>query len=29
MKRFLQGLVLACLALSIPVWAQEVKIDIK
>src|SRR5476651_2085621 len=29
MKRFLKGLVLACLALSIPVWAQEVKIDIK
>lgn len=29
MKKLLQGLLLACLALSIPVWAQEVKIDIK
>ena len=29
MKRLLQGLTLACLIGSIPVWAQDVKIDIK
>jgi len=29
MKRLLHGLALICLTVSIPVWAQDVKIDIK